>query len=111
MARRKSSPSEAGEFVSKTENALAAQARAVLRGCSLWERSVGAELHIKSVAIYPPSTSRNGMWLVIGKAWSGGYKLVAFHRATDPLTAFAGFLQRAEEGKLIWKEDKFGSEG
>lgn len=86
---------------------LTAQAQEFIRGCHRWSHTVGEENHIRSVTLYPPSQSRNGMWMVIGKAWSGGYKLVAFHRASDPLTALAGFFVRATQGKLEWKEDSF----
>lgn len=89
---------------------LTAQALELLRLGDRWEASVGAENHIKSLALYPPSASRNGQWLVIGKAWSGGHKLVAFHRASDPITALLGFLSKAEQQKLEWKQDKWGDE-
>lgn len=107
MGERQSRKSEAGAGLSKDTTALAAQARAVLRGCSLWERTIGSENHIRSWSLYPPSASRNGQWLIVAKAWSGGHRLVAFHRSSDPLTCMAGFFQRAEENKLEWKVDDY----
>lgn len=86
---------------------LAGQAALLIRLCNLWAKTVGGENHIKSIALYPPSVSRAGMWMVIGKSWSGGYRLVAFHRGSDALTTLCGFLQRAYEQKLTWKEDSF----
>lgn len=86
---------------------VAEQAIQLLRLMYRWEETVGQENHIRSIALYPPSTSRNGQWLVIGKAWSGGYKLVAFNRNTDPLSALLGFFTRWSQGKLDWKEDSF----
>lgn len=82
-------------------------AQEFIRGCHRWERTTGSENHITSITLYPPSQSRNGQWLVIAKAWSGGYRLVAFSRSTDPLHALALFFTRWVNGKLEWKEDKY----
>jgi hypothetical protein len=86
------------------------QGEAFIRLAGRWAAGTGDENHLRSLTLYPPSVSRNGMWLAVGKAWSGGYKLVAFHRAPDSLTAMLGFLQRLASGKLDWKEDKFADE-
>lgn len=88
-----------------------AQATQFIRYCRSWERTTRDANQLRSLSLYPPSTSRNGQWLVIGKAWSGGYKLVAFHRATDPFTALLGFFQRWAVGKLDWKEDTYAEKG
>lgn len=84
---------------------LAGQAAQFIRYCDRWAKSAGSENHLRSLSLYPPSQSRNGQWLVIGKLWSGGYKMVAFHRSSDPHTALVGFFQRWAEGKLDWKPD------
>jgi hypothetical protein len=89
---------------------LASQAVQFIRYCRRWSETTGQEYHIRSIALYPPSQSRNGMWLVIAKSWYGGYKLVAFHRSPDPLTALVGFFQKWVEDKLDWKQDKFADD-
>lgn len=89
---------------------LAAQAALIVRLAVRWERTIGRENHIHSVTIYPPARSRNGQWLIIGKAWGSGYKLVAFHRSSDIITALVGFLQRAYEQKLEWKRDTYAEQ-
>lgn len=86
------------------------QAKTLVRILYRWSQATGSENHLRSITIYPPSAARNGMWLIVGKAWSGGYKLVSFHRATDPLTALVGFLSRVEQGKATWKEDSYAEE-
>jgi len=92
----------------ETVTHVANQAVSFIRLCTQWERSVGAENHIKSITLYPPAATRNGMWLVVAKAYSGGYKMVAFHRAGDPLSALVGFLSRVEQQKIEWKKDTWG---
>lgn len=87
------------------------QALEFLRLGSRWAASSHRSSQIRSLALYPPSTSRNGMWLCIAKAWVDGQKLVAFHRATDPLSAIVGLLARAEQQKLDWREDAYAQEG
>lgn len=89
---------------------LAAQALQLVRLADLWSRSPKGEFHLKSIALYPPSASRNGMWLVIGKGWAGGYRVVAFHRSTNLLGALLGFLQRCADQKLEWKRDSYSEE-
>lgn len=89
------------------EATIVAQAKGFLRISDRWGKSTGGSNHIRSISIYPPAISRNGMWLAIAKAWSGGYKLVAFYRASDPLTALNGILQAAASEKLQWKVDDY----
>lgn len=83
------------------------QALEFIRICARWERSTRLEVSISSITLYPPSTSRNGQWLVVGKSYLYPDKLVAFHRAPDPLTAVLGFLSRAEQQKIEWKKDEW----
>lgn len=109
MARQTKKDSD-GNLSLDTLASRGTQALQFVRYCAKWSSTVGLEYHIRSVTLYPPSASRNGMWLVIAKGWYGGHKLVAFHRASDPLTAMLGMLQRYIEGKLDWKEDKYGDE-
>lgn len=106
MSRKSRSDSD-GPSSHSHEAHFANQAVQFVRYCSRWVKSVGAENHIRSIALYPPSVSRNGQWLVVGKSWAGGYRMVAFHRSSDPLTALVGFFQRAAEEKLIWKRDEY----
>lgn len=106
MSSKAKAPRHVTDILGDTAR-LAAQAAQLVRLAVRWERTTGAASHIRSVAIYPPSQSRNGQWLIIGKAWDGGYKLVAFHRSSDLLTALVGFLQRAADGKLEWKPDTY----
>lgn len=91
--------------------AIARQAVELLRYCAKWERSSGAARHIRSVSLYPPSQARNGMWLVVGKAWDEGYAMVAFYRQADPLTALVGFFAKAYAQKLEWRRDSYVGEG
>lgn len=72
-----------------------------------WERTTHTDAHIKSLSIYPPSTSRNGMWLIVLKGFGVYGGMVAFHRAPDLLTALLGALNRAAQGKLDWKRDEW----
>lgn len=107
--KRKSRPAPEGTYQKEAQDAarLGSQALALVRLFRRWATTTRSENHLRSLSIYPPSQSRQGMWLIIGKAWSGGYKLVAFHRGTDPLTAILGFMQRLAEDKLDWKADEF----
>lgn len=87
---------------------LGGQAQAFVRWCGKWAQVNGTgSKSLVSLSIYPPSASRNGQWLIVGKAFDGGYRFVAFHRSTDPLTALVGFFQRWAEGKLTWKPDEW----
>jgi len=88
---------------------LAEQALLFIRYCAQWEKSQRRMSVLRSVSIYPPSTSRYGGWLVIGKAWSDGQRLVAFYRAPDPLTALLGFFTAVASEKIAWKEDKYAA--
>lgn len=105
--RNKDRKDSDGSDIRSAATRIGAQAVALVGLLRAWEKTTSNETHIRSVTIYPPSRSRNGQWLVIGKSWHGGYKLVAFHRGTDALTALLGFFQRASEEKLIWKEDSY----
>lgn len=86
---------------------LAAQALQFARYLRKWELSGRGWPLFRSITLYPPSASRNGSWLVVGKAYGEQEKLVAFHRSPDPLTALVGFLQKWLEGKLVWKVDEY----
>ena len=96
------------EFYSKAR--LAEQALQFIRYCAQWEKSQRRMSVLRSVSLYPPSTSRNGSWLVIGKAWSDGQRLVAFYRSTDPLTALLGFFTAVAAEKVTWKPDQYANE-
>jgi hypothetical protein len=84
---------------------IAEQAVQFVRYTHLWERQEGSEIHLSAVNIYPPSVSRNGMWLVVGKGWRDGDRLVSFYRSPDCLTALVGFFVAARQQRLVWKVD------
>lgn len=90
---------------------LAAQADVIVRYASRWAAQSGDVVYLRSINLYPPSRSRNGMWLIVGKGFYGGYNVVAFHRAPDVITALVGFLSRWYTGKLVWKKDSYSPEG
>lgn len=108
---RKSKTDPNGPDILGDATRLAGQAAHIVRASLRWQRTTRNSTHLRSVSIYPPSSSRNGQWLIIGKAWNEGYRLVAFHRASDLITALAGFFQRYLENKLIWKDDEYAEGG
>lgn len=83
------------------------QALQFIRLAHRWSQTERGEYHLRSLTLYPPSATRAGSWMVVGKAWYGGYKLVAFHRSTDALSVLLGFLARWSQGKLDWKRDQY----
>lgn len=87
-----------------------AQATQLVRYCVKWALPQRDWPILRSVTLYPPAVSRNGSWLVVGKAWGDQKRLVAFHRSTDPLTALVGFLQKWFQATLVWKEDTWVGE-
>ena len=89
---------------------IAGQALQLVRLGLRWSQSTQRSTVLRSVNIYPPSSSRNGMWLCIAKGWAEGYKVVAFHRAPDLLTALLGLLSKIESETIEWKQDKFSDE-
>jgi len=86
---------------------LAHQAVQFIRLCYRWQEASHASTQLLSVSIYPPSPKRNGDWLVVGKGFSGGYRLVAFHRSAHPLKALLGFFQKCADQTLDWKQDDY----
>lgn len=86
---------------------LAAQALQFVRYCRRWAAPRRDWPILRSVTLYPPSASRNGNWLVVGKGFMPDQKVVAFHRSPDPLTALVGFMAKGAAGTLVWKEDKY----
>lgn len=86
---------------------LAEQALQFVRYSIKWAQAPVSEYHLRSIVLYPPSSTRAGQWMVVGKGWYGGYKMVAFHRSSDALTALTGFLAKWWVGKLDWKKDQF----
>lgn len=99
---RKDSRSTDGD---ESTSRVAHQAVQLVRLSVRWSLSMQRSTVLRSLSVYPPNSSRNGLWLVVGHGWDQGYKVVAFHRAPDLLTALLGFLQRLQDGKLVWKED------
>lgn len=90
---------------------LGNQAQTFTNWCVKWAKHNGeGSVALRSLSLYPPSASRNGDWLVVAKGFDGGYKCVAFHRASEPLTALLGFFQRWAEGKLTWKPDEYAKD-
>lgn len=85
----------------------AAQAAMLIRLSLQWAQSVHRSTQLRSLNIYPPSASRNGMWLVVAKGWDGGRKVVAFHRSPDFLTTLLGILQKIADCSISWKEDRY----
>lgn len=90
---------------------LLGQATLIVRYSVKWADTHRAEVHLMSISVYPPSRSRNGQFLVVGKGWQEGVRLVAFHRNTDLVSALAGFFTKWWTGKLEWKQDKYSPEG
>lgn len=86
---------------------LLAQARSFVRLCFQWSLSNHRSPILRSLTLYPPSTSRNGQWLVVAKVWDDGEKLVGFHRASDPLTALLGTLTKLANSTLALKADTY----
>lgn len=103
----KARPHPNGPESDASPSRLAAQAAELLRAGLQWEGSTHNSTHLRSVTIYPPSSSRNGMFLIVGKAWHGGYKMVAFHRAPNILAALLGFFWKVANQKIEWKPDTF----
>lgn len=89
--------------------AIAPQAGDFLRICYKWADTRATEDAMRSITLYPPAASRNGMWLAVAKAGIGSGRLVTFYRATDPLTALAGIMRKIEQGKAEWKKDEWGT--
>lgn len=86
---------------------VAGQAVQFVRYCRKWALPARGYPILRSLSLYPPSVSRNGNWLVVGKAWGDTGRLVAFHRSPDPLTALVGFLAKSAAGTLVWKADTY----
>ena len=86
---------------------FANQALSLYQIAARWAGTAGKENHIRHLSVYPPTGRRGNQWLIVLHSWSGGYRLVAFHRADDLLTALLGALSRAEQQKLVWKEDDY----
>lgn len=89
---------------------VANQALQFIRLCVRWEQSQRRSTVLRSLNIYPPSSSRNGQWLVIAKGWAEGYRVVAFHRSPDILNALLGILQKIADESIVWQADKYDAE-
>lgn len=109
MSRKTKADSDGGGLLGDAAR-ISNQAQRIILLAAKWEAGQGAEYHLRSVSIYPPSATKAGNWLIVAKGWYGGYRMVAFHRAPDILTALVGFLERWYQGKLIWKKDEYASE-
>lgn len=103
----KSRSNQKRKFIPSDVTAITDTAVRMVRHSWAWERVTKSGFFLTSLVIYPPSAQRNGMWLVVGKSWDEGYKMVAFYRAPDMLSAVVGFLDRAAAGKVEWKRDKW----
>lgn len=90
-----------------SEASLAAQARGFVRLCFQWAISVNSSPVLRSLTLYPPTSSHNETWLVVAKVWADGHKMVGFHRASDPLTALLGALTKLKAGTLTLKHDTY----
>lgn len=86
---------------------LLAQARMFVRLCFRWSQSTSHSPVLRSLAIYPPKTTRNGQWLVVAKVWDDGVRKVGFQRSPDPLSALLGALSKLDAGTLVLKEDTY----
>lgn len=89
---------------------VAEQALQLIRLSVLWSKNTRRSTILRSINIYPPAASRNGLWLVVGKGWDQGYRVVAFHRSTDFLVAVLGFLSKVADQSIEWHPDKFQEE-
>lgn len=98
---------ENGSDVLGSNARITAQAVQFIRYCLKWALPKRSWPVLHSVTLYPPAPSRPHHWLVVGKATGDQEWLVSFHRATDPLTALVGFLQKVHQGTAVWKADKF----
>jgi len=103
VIRKNRTSSDGDEDVTR----LAYQALQFLRLCYRWAQSSGRSTQLVSLSIYPPNSRHGGDWLIVGKAFDGGYRKVAFHRSPNPFTALLGFLQKCEQQTLTWKEDSY----
>lgn len=86
---------------------LLAQARMLGRLCFRWQNAAQGGTVLRSLALYPPSATRNGAWMVVCKVWDDGTRKVGFHRSTDPLTALLGALSKWADGTLALRADTF----
>lgn len=86
---------------------IAAQALQFIRLCYRWADANNNSTQLVSISIYPPNSKHGGDWLVVGKGFSGGYRLVAFHRSPNPFKALLGFLQKVGDQTIVWKEDAY----
>lgn len=86
---------------------LAHQALQFLRLCYRWSEAATNSTQLLSISLYPPNSRHGGDWLVVGKGFSGGYRMVAFHRSPNPFKALLGFLSKCGEQTLTWKEDSY----
>lgn len=75
------------------------------RYCYQWKNSQRRMRVLRSVTLYPPTPSRPRSWLLVGKAWDDGQRLVSFYRSTHPFTALLGFFASVAAGKDSWKPD------
>lgn len=89
---------------------LTNQALQFVRLCVRWERNQQRSTVLRSLNIYPPSSSRNGQWLIVAKGWAEGYRVVAFHRSSDCLTALLGILSKIADESIVWQADKYDAE-
>jgi len=86
---------------------LAYQALQFLRLCYKWAATTQNSTQLVSLSIYPPNNKHGGDWLIVGKAFDGGYRMVAFHRSPNPFQALLGFLSKCNDKTLVWKEDSY----
>lgn len=86
---------------------LSHQALSFMRLCYRWAQSTEKSTQLVSISLYPPNSRHGGDWLVVGKGFSEGYRLVAFHRSPNPFAAVLGFLSKCEAQTLTWKEDAY----
>lgn len=104
---RKTSQDTDGAGILQSGSGWEGQAVSLARWFAKWDGTQGQEYHLRSVTLYPPKATKSGQWMVVGKGWNGGYRLVAFHRSTDGFRALLGFFERWWTGKLDWKADSY----
>ena len=106
MSRSSSSRSK-GPTHYTDDAAIGRQAKEFYRICLKWSDGNHTEDSMRSLTLYPPSSTRNGLWLAVAKAGIGSGRTVTFYRAADPLSCLVGIMAKIEQGRAEWKLDKW----
>lgn len=100
--------SKGGNAASRAFEAMQARAAGTLTLVDIRLEALEEEgLSFEGLSCRAPLGEDKPDWLVIGRAWRGADKLVAFHSAPTFIEAVVGFWDRVYNRSIKWSDDQW----